>query len=273
MIYNAKFVREVDGPRRSARFARAMRPREHETGRHRDWDWDRHQVNSKPIESASNETHISGLSRSGGRLAGLQRGPAPGLSRTFKFNDAERHGIDADASTARHISGLLVRSMLTRFNVPVGRLVSHSRSNTDFGTGQQPLNIADVTRASFGWWPSLPVGAIRVRPVQHSKRVRFGFLDNDRRPLAAGSSTITAEMNIDRLRVREQWAESRCCRRDRALRNTARLQPSIFRCRPSRSRWSWKWTRRGRVLDLLQGRGCPLHAGWEAATWVRSAAP
>jgi hypothetical protein len=34
-------------------------------------------------------------------------------------------------------------------------------------------------------------------PSSTSERVRFGFLDND--PPAAGSSTITAQMQIDRL--------------------------------------------------------------------------
>jgi hypothetical protein len=59
------------------------------------------------------------------------------------------------------------------------------------------LDIANITSGKVWLVAEIAGWAYTATPSATSERVRFGFLDND--PPAAGSSTISAEMQIDRL--------------------------------------------------------------------------
>jgi hypothetical protein len=73
--------------------------------------------------------------------------------------------------------------------------------NSVTGQAANSLNIADVTSGRIWLVAELAGWNFSATPSSTLERVRFGFLDNDDATLAAGSSTVTAEMNIDRLSV------------------------------------------------------------------------
>ncbi len=119
-----------------------------------------------------------------------------GILQDFTFNDANGTAIDSAVNSASPANVWLTQNNNVESFVNGGKF----RINKQTVTGQvgNTLDIANVISGKA--WLVAEIGGWNYTATASSpaERVRFGFLDNTD-PVAAGSSTITAEMNIDRI--------------------------------------------------------------------------
>lgn len=142
-------------------------------------------------------THLACLVMAGALLATSTA--SAGIIQDFQFSDANGTLLGDAVNSASPGNAWLVHANTVESDVQSGSFRILKNSVT--GQAANSLNIADVSSgkvwlvAEFAGWN------FTATPSATLERVRFGFLDNDDASLAAGSSTITAEMNIDRLSV------------------------------------------------------------------------
>lgn len=122
-----------------------------------------------------------------------------GIIQDFQFGDANGTLLGAAVNSASPGNGWLVHASTVESDVQNGSFRILKNSVT--GQAGNSLNIADVSSGKIWLVAELAGWNFSATPSATLERVRFGFLDNDDATLAAGSSTITAEMNIDRLSV------------------------------------------------------------------------
>ena len=118
------------------------------------------------------------------------------------------------------------------------------------------LDIANATSGKLWLVADIAGWFYTGTPSATSERVRFGFLDND--PPAAGSSTITAEMQSTDCRVTSD-DYGRCSQNSVATFQLGQISLTQSR---TRVRWFWKSMPMQQDLDLLQGRHSPVRDAW-----------
>lgn len=118
-----------------------------------------------------------------------------GIIEDFRFGDANGTVITGAANSANAGNNWLSQNTAVESAVNSGSF----RINKSSVAGQigNTLDIANVTSGKVWLVAEIAGWFYTGTPSATSERVRFGFLDND--PPVAGSSTITAEMQIDRL--------------------------------------------------------------------------
>lgn len=139
----------------------------------------------------------AGLLATAAALLGAQAGAA--IVEDFPFDDAAGTVITAAANSANAGNAWLSQNTAINAGVQSGSFRIQKGGEATPVTGQvsNTLDIANVSSGKAwlvadiaGWFYTETASAT-------SERVRFAFLDND--PPAAGSSVITAQVNIDRL--------------------------------------------------------------------------
>ena len=138
-------------------------------------------------------TRIAFLTLLAGSLYSLSA--SAGIIEDFRFNDANGTVITGAANSANIGNAWLSQNTAVESAVSSGSF----RINKSSVAGQigNTLDIANVTSGKIWLVAEIAGWFYTGTPSTTSERVRFGFLDND--PPAAGSSTVTAGMNIDRL--------------------------------------------------------------------------
>ena len=122
-----------------------------------------------------------------------------GIIEDFQFNEADGTLLGAAVNSANPGNGWLVHANTVESAVLDGSF--RIQKNSVAGQAANSLNISDVSSGKIWLVAELAGWNYTATPSSTLERVRFGFLDNDDGSLVAGSSTITAEMNIDRLSV------------------------------------------------------------------------
>jgi len=117
----------------------------------------------------------------------------------FPFSDANGTVITSAANSVN--AGNLWLSQNTAINAGVQsgsfRIQKGGEGTPVTGQVGNTLEIANVTSGKVWLVADVAGWFYTPTPSATSERVRFGFLDND--PPAAGSSTVTAGLNVDRL--------------------------------------------------------------------------
>jgi hypothetical protein len=122
-----------------------------------------------------------------------------GIIEDFQFSEQNGTLLGDTVNSANPGNDWLVHASTVESAVLDGSFRIQKNSVT--GQAGNSLNIADVSSGKIWLVAELAGWNYTATPSATLERVRFGFLDNDDGSLAAGSSTITAEMNIDRLSV------------------------------------------------------------------------
>jgi hypothetical protein len=139
----------------------------------------------------------AGLLTAAAALCGAQAGAA--IVEDFQFGDPNGTVITAAANSANAGNVWLSQNTAINAGVQSGSFRIQKGGEATPVTGQvgNTLDIANVTSGK-AWLVADIAGWVYTETASAtSERVRFAFLDND--PPAAGSSIITAQMNIDRL--------------------------------------------------------------------------
>jgi hypothetical protein len=126
--------------------------------------------------------------------------PAPAaILEDFQFNDANGTAITGAVNSANAGNNWLSQNTAINAGVQSGSFRIQKGSEATPVTGQvgNTLSIANVANGKVWLVADIAGWLYAETPSSPSERVRFAFLDND--PPAAGSSTITAQMNVDRL--------------------------------------------------------------------------
>ena len=117
----------------------------------------------------------------------------------FQFSDPNGTAITAATNSANAGNAWLSQNTAINASVQSGvfRIQKGGEGAPVTGQVSNALNIANVTTGKV--WLVADISGWNYTPTAStpSERIRFGFLDNNDPP-AAGSSTITAEMTIDR---------------------------------------------------------------------------
>jgi hypothetical protein len=115
----------------------------------------------------------------------------------FQFNDPPNVAIDTAINSANPGNAWLSQNASGAQSVTNGS--GSFRINKQTVTGQvgNTLDIANITSGKVWLVAEIAGWVYTATPSGTSERVRFAFLDND--PPAAGSSTITADVQIDRI--------------------------------------------------------------------------
>jgi hypothetical protein len=125
----------------------------------------------------------------------FSHGAAAAVIEDFRFGDANGTVITGAANSVNASNLWLSQNNAVESAVNSGSF--RIQKNTVTGQVGNTLEMANITSGKVWLVAEIAGWLYTATPSSTSERVRFGFLDND--PPAAGSSTITAEMQIDRL--------------------------------------------------------------------------
>ena len=112
------------------------------------------------------------------------------------FQFSESGAITGAVNSASPGNNFLAQSTSAEYSMN-GAGAFHIVKGTPTGQVGNTFDIANVTSGKVWLVAEISGWLFTETPSSTSERVRFGFLDND--PPAAGSSTIAAQMQIDRL--------------------------------------------------------------------------
>jgi hypothetical protein len=143
-------------------------------------------------------TLLTCLSLAGALLAcGATRA---GIIEDFRFNDANGTVITAAANSANATNFFLSQNTAINAGVQSGSFRIQKGGEVAPVTGQvgNTFDIPNVTSGKVWLVADIAGWEYTVTGSTPLERLRFGFLDN-KDPVAANSSTVTAEMTIDRL--------------------------------------------------------------------------
>ena len=145
---------------------------------------------NRPLRTIFSSLALTALVAAGARAAILE---------DFPFNDANGAVITAAANSANAGNAWLSQNTAINAGVQSGsfRIQKGGEGTPVTGQVSNSLDIANVSTGKIWLVADIAGWSYTDTPSSPSERVRFAFLDND--PPAAGSSTITAEMQIDRL--------------------------------------------------------------------------
>jgi hypothetical protein len=123
-----------------------------------------------------------------------------GIIQDFQFGDANGTVITAAANSASPGNNFLSQNTAINAGVQSGSFRIQKGGEITPVTGQvsNTFDIANVTSGKVWLVADIAGWNYTATASSPSERLRFGFLDNTD-PVAAGSSTVTAEMTIDRL--------------------------------------------------------------------------
>lgn len=114
----------------------------------------------------------------------------------FQFNDPSGTVITGAANSVNAANLWLSQNNAVE-SATTGSGSFRIQKNTVTGQVSNTLEMSNITSGKVWLVAEIAGWLYTATPSATSERVRFGFLDND--PPAAGSSTITAQMQIDRL--------------------------------------------------------------------------
>lgn len=130
---------------------------------------------------------------------GAQSTARAGIIEDFQFNDANGTLLGSAANSANAGNNWLTAATVINASVQSGsyRIQKGGEATPVGGQISNTLETANVTTGKIWLVADIAGWLYTATPSATSERVRFFFLDND--PVAVGSSTITAGINIDRL--------------------------------------------------------------------------
>ena len=139
------------------------------------------------------------------------------------FQFSESGAITGAVNSASPGNNFLAQSTSAEYSMN-GAGAFHIVKGTPTGQVGNTFDIANVTSGKVWLVAEISGWLFTETPSSTSERVRFGFLDND--PPAAGSSTITAQMQ-DRSAAEQQFDHHRRCRRDKCYAHNYRWTRSV----------------------------------------------